>query len=231
MVSFEQAGKLLDAAAEALPEGIFDDLNGGVNLLPEERRGDDGRYILGLYHNDAMGRYVEIFYGSFLKVFPNATDDEFAAELDRTLRHELTHHVENKAGDRTLEHWDEEQTALWQESAEPLRAESVLFADADGKLSQQADALFRDSAKERGLNVRSGWSALGDVSATVLDRYEAVLCMTMEQAETLAERFPEADEKILCLGASDILPDRFRTNRILRREIGFLVEELGMEDE
>ena len=34
MVSFEQAGKLLDAAAEALPEGIFDDLNGGVNLLP-----------------------------------------------------------------------------------------------------------------------------------------------------------------------------------------------------
>ena len=107
----------------------------------------------------------------------------------------------------------------------------MLFADADGRLSQQADALFRDSAKERGLNVRSGWSALGDVTSALLDRYEAVLCMTMEQAETLAERFPEADEKILCLGASDILPDRFRTNRTLRREIGFLVEELGMEDE
>ncbi len=231
MVSFEEAGKLLDASAEALPEGIFDDLNGGVNLLPEERRGDDGRYILGLYHNDSMGRYVEIFYGSFLKVFPNATDAEFAEELDRTLRHELTHHVENKAGDRTLERWDEEQTELWLESAPALRAKSVLFVDADGRLSALSDALFRDAAKERGLNVRSGWSALEDATAAMLDRYEAVLCMTMEQAETLAARFPEADEKILCLGETDILPDRPRTNRILRREIGYLVEELGMEDD
>jgi len=229
MLSFEDAGRVLDEAMEELPEGIFDDLNGGVNLLPEEKPGEDGRYILGLYHHDAMGRYVEIFYGSFLKAFPGATDRQFAEELRKTLHHELTHHVENKAGDRTLERWDEEQAELWREG-EPLRAQSVLFVDGDGRLAQQADALFRDAARLRTLKIRSGWCALGEATSALLDRYEAVLCMTMDQAESLAERFPEADERILCLGEKDILPDRPRTNRALRREIESLAEELSAED-
>ena len=229
MLSFEEAGRVLDEAVEALPEGIFDDLNGGVNLLPEEKLGEDGRYILGLYHHDAMGRYVEIFYGSFLKVFPGASDEKFAEELRKTLRHELTHHVESKAGDRTLERWDEQQRELWLEG-EPLAAQSVLFADGDGTLSRQADGLFCALARERGLAVRSGWCALGEATAALLDRYEAVLCMTMDQAEDLAARFPEADEKILCLGEKDIFPDRRGTDRALRREIEYLVEELSAED-
>ena len=70
---------------------------------------------------------MEIFYGSFLKVYPEATDAEFAAELRRTLHHELTHHIEGLAGDRTLERWDEEQTALWREGGAPLRADSILW--------------------------------------------------------------------------------------------------------
>jgi hypothetical protein len=230
MLSFEDAGRVLDEAAEALPEGIFEELNGGVNLLPEEKLGEDGRWILGLYHNDRMGRYVEIFYGSFLKVYPEATDAEFAAELRRTLHHELTHHVEGLAGDRTLERWDEEQKALWEASAQPLKAQSVLFVDADGTLARQADALFRDAALERRLNVRSGWCALPGATEALLDMYEAILCMTLEQAEALAERFPAADEKILCLGEKDILPDRRGTERTLRREIEYLAEELAMED-
>ena len=231
MLSFEEAGRILDEAVEALPEGIFDDLNGGVNLLPQEKLGEDGRWILGLYHHDSMGRYVEIFYGSFLKVYPEVTDAFFAEELRRTLHHELTHHVENKAGDRSLEHWDEEQKELWEASAAPLKARSVLFVDADGALARQADALFRDEARERALQVRSGCCSLGEAAETLLDRYEAILCMTMEQADTLAERFPAADEKILCLGEKDILPDRRGTERQLRREIAYLAEELGMEDE
>lgn len=230
MLSFEEAGRVLDEAVEALPEGIFDDLNGGVNLLPQEKQGEDGRCILGLYHHDSMGRYVEIFYGSFLKVFPNASDEEFARELRHTLHHELTHHVENKAGDRTLEHWDEEQAELWREG-EPLKADSVLFVDGDGRLARQADALFRDTARERALKVRSGWCSLGEATAALLDWYEAVLCMTLDQAEELAARFPEADEKIMCLGEKDILPDRRGTDRTLRREIAYLAEELAMEDD
>lgn len=226
MLSFEDAGRVLDAAVERLPQGIFEELNGGVNLLPDERQSEDGRYTLGLYHHNAMGRYVEIFYGSFCRVFPDATDAELAEELEHTLRHELTHHVESLAGDRTLEHWDDEQTALWREG-EPLRAESVLFIDDDCSLSLRADALFRAAAKTRGLILRSGWSSVREANAGLLDCYDAALCMTMEQAEALAERFPEADEKIMCLGERDVLPGRHNTERQLRREIEALADELA----
>lgn len=231
MVSFEEAGKMLDEAMEALPEEIFRELNGGVNLLPEAKHSDDGRYVMGLYHFDAMGRWVEIFYGSFSALYGDIPAEQFRKHLTETLHHELTHHIEALAGDRTLIHWDEEQTALWRESGAPLQADSVLFVDGDGRLSREADALFRTAARERGLEVRSGWCALQDMTEAQIDCYEAVLCMTLDQADALAERFPKADEKILCLGEKDILPDRPRTSRILRREIKYLVEELAAEDE
>ncbi len=221
---------MLDEAVELLPEEIFKDLNGGVNLLPQTKKSDDGRFVLGLYHHDGMGRYVEIFYGSFRALYGDIPPERFREHLTATLHHELTHHIEGLAGDRTLERWDEEQTELWREG-EPLRAESVLFIDGDGRLARQADALFRDAAGSRALAVRSGWCALGEATQTLLDAYEAVLCMTMDQADALAARFPEADGKILCLGEKDILPDRPRTNRLLRREIEYLADELCMEDE
>ena len=229
MLSFDEAGAILDEAVDALPEGIYDDLNGGVNLLPESRRGEDGRYIMGLYHHDGMGRYVEIFYGSFVEVYGSGSDEVFAEELKKTLRHELTHHVENKAGDRTLERWDEEQALKWAMSGEPLEADSVLFADEDAgeKLAAEADRLFREALPE----VRSGFTALSDATEELLASYDAVLCMTLEQAEALAGRFPQFNEKILCLGEKDILPPLRRAQRQLRREIRYLVAELTAEAE
>ena len=226
MLSFEQAGEILDAAVDELPDGIYDDLNGGVNLLPETRRSGDGRYTMGLYHHDEMGRYVEIFYGSFVAVYGHASDETFAKELKKTLHHELTHHVENKAGDRTLERWDEEQKLKW-EMGEPLRAGSVLFVDDDGTLSAEADRLLREALPE----MTSGFTALPDAAAETLSAFDAVLCMTMEQAETLAGRFPQFDKKILCLGEKDILPPLRKAQRQLRREIRYLAAELTAEAE
>ncbi len=230
MVSFEEAGAMLDEAVEQLPEEIFRDLNGGVNLLPDVKKGDDGRYIMGLYHHGGMGRYIEIFYGSFSAVYGDIPPEELRTHLVETLHHELTHHIERLAGDRTLERWDEEQTALWLEG-EPLAARSVLFADEDGALAQRADALFRAAADARALEVRSGWCMIGDATTALLNAYDAVLCMTLDQADALAACFPEADEKILCLGEKDILPDRRGTDRTLRRELESLAEELAMGDE
>ena len=230
MLSFDAAGQVLDAEMERLPQGIFEDLNGGVNLLPEERPSGDGRYTLGQYHHDAMGRWVEIFYGSFLRAFPDYSDKALAEELRKTLRHELTHHVESLAGDRTLEHWDAEQTARWLEG-EPLRADSVLFVDDDGALALRADALLRAEAQKRGLALRSGWSTVKSAGAALLEDYDAVLCMTLAQADALAERHPAMDERIGCLGERDLFPDRHGTERALRREIAYLAEELSMEDE
>lgn len=230
MLSFEQAGEILDEAVDALPDGIYDDLNGGVNLLRETRRDEDGRYIMGLYHHGGMGRYVEIFYGSFVAVYGNGPDETFAEELKKTLYHELTHHVENKAGDRTLERWDEEQALKWA-LGEPLSADSILFVDGDegaGEgLASEADRLFREALPE----VISGSTALGSATAELLAQYDAVLCMTMAQAETLAERFPQFDEKILCLGEKDILPPLRKAQRQLKREIRYLVAELTAEAE
>ena len=101
MVSFEEAGKMLDEAMEALPKEIFRELNGGVNLLPEAKHSDDGRYVMGLYHFDAMGRWVEIFYGSFTALYGDIPAEQFRKHLTETLHHELTHHIEALAGDRT----------------------------------------------------------------------------------------------------------------------------------
>ena len=225
MLSFEEAGKILDDAAEALPEGIYEGLNGGVNLRREARRSEDGRYTMGLYHNDRMGRYVEIFYGSFAAVFGGESDEKVAAELVATLRHELTHHVESKAGDRTLERWDEEQTKLWlSRSEEPLEAESVLFAGDDEELPREAERLFRLALPGF---PKCGSVRCGEATGELLAEYDAVLCMTIAQADALAERFPEADRKILCLGEKDILPPLKKCRRQLKREIEYLAEELS----
>ena len=107
----ETAARLLDEEAEKLPAEIYRELNGGVNLLPEARRDASGLYTLGLYHYDAMGRYIELFYGSFKKTNPEADEDSLRQLLGETLRHELTHHLESLAGDRSLERWDEEHRA------------------------------------------------------------------------------------------------------------------------
>ena len=256
MVSFEQAGAFLDEAVDKLPEEIFRDLNGGVNLLPETRRSEDGRYVLGLYHHDHMGRYVEIFYGSFLALYGDLSPQAFRRELEKTLRHELTHHIENKAGDRTLEHWDELQTALW-EQGQPLDTDSILFVCGDGVLSCAAELLFHALLPgdfpsmlcshaalhpapfpPQAVKAAAGLGIeLDGLSSPVMDgaemsRFGAILCMSMDQADELAERCPELDERILCLGPKDITAPRTpggwpRVLRRLRKEILFLIDELS----
>lgn len=262
MVSFEEAGLLLDKAVEELPEEIFKDLNGGVNLICREKHSDDGRYVMGLYHHDSMGRYIEIFYGSFAALYANASPEEFEKELKKTLHHELTHHIESKAGDRTLERWDEEQTALWAQGV-PLETDSVLFVCLGRVLSPAADALFRGMAEKRRLDVSSAYAAMeasappplpeavkaaqsvgADISSAapqavseeLLSRFGAVLCMTLDQADTLAGRYPKFDSKIMCLGQRDINPPRMKngwakTMRLLKAEIESLVDELCTGDE
>lgn len=221
MLSFEEAGAVLDAAAEALPEGIYEDLNGGINLLRDTRRTEDGRYLMGLYHNDAMGRYVEIFYGSFAALYGGESDAVMAEELRKTLYHELTHHVENKAGDRTLERWDEAQTEQWLRG-EPLECERILFVDDGAELAGAAAGLLGELLPD----FPCEWAAAAEVDRETLARCDAVLCMTLAQADALAERFPEFDERVLCLGERDILPPLRRARRQLRREIRALAEEL-----
>ena len=260
MVTFEEAGEMLDEACEALPQEIFKDLNGGVNLLPDVKKDETGSIILGLYHHDVMGRYVEIFYGSIRMLYGDISPEKFRERLTKTLHHELTHHIEGLAGDRTLERWDEAQKAL--RDAEPLDTESVLFVDGDDTaLAPAVCAIFAALAAEVCPEVKSASAGMEqgsamhpeavraaknlgcDISAhapqqvteQMVDDYDAVLCMTLLQADELAEKFPGRDEKILCLGETDITPPKLKvgwgsTMKRLKAEAQYLIEELTAED-
>ena len=109
MLSFDQAGDLLDEMAEEFPPEFYSDLNGGISLLPDALPDPDfppgEMYILGEYCNDMMGRYINLYYGSFaaLAEKENWTDQDWEEELYTTLAHEFTHHIEGLAGERGLE--------------------------------------------------------------------------------------------------------------------------------
>lgn len=110
MLSFDEAGDLLDEMAETFPEEFFRQLNGGISLLPDEKldeqEGPD-LYIMGEYCHDEMGRYINLYYGSFAAVYGKETNEVVKEELFQTLTHELTHHMESLAGERSLEYKDE----------------------------------------------------------------------------------------------------------------------------
>ncbi|MCL2576578.1 MAG: hypothetical protein FWE27_00810 [Defluviitaleaceae bacterium] len=105
MLSFEEAEVALDEIAGALPPAIFDRLNGGYVLTPDIMRDTDGLYILGQYHvrPNGLGRYVTVHYGSIYEVYGHLSPRRFREKLKHVLHHELTHHLESLAGDKSLE--------------------------------------------------------------------------------------------------------------------------------
>ena len=264
MVTFEEAAAMLDEAVDALPQEIFNKLNGGVNLLPARRTEENGLLVMGMYFVDQMGRHVEIYYGSFRERYAAAAPERWRRELTRTLKHELTHHIENLAYDRSLERWDAEHVAQLLQGLEdePLEAESILFVDADGAgLAAIACAMFEQAARDEGCpELRAGFASAGepvpapepkavkaaakyglDISKrttraadrAALESYDVALCMTEAQGDALAARWPEFDERIICLGETDITPPRFSTqggwDRLadrLAEEVRYLLDEL-----
>ena len=121
ILSFDEVGEILDELAERIPEPFFEELNGGVLLLPEAypdpENGDD-MFILGEYCVDEMGRYINLYYGSFVKLFADEPREVWEEELFITLRHEFTHHVEALAGDRSLDYKDAAYLMEYQEELE-----------------------------------------------------------------------------------------------------------------
>ena len=111
MFSIENINEMLDELAAELPEEVFRELNGGISLLAETKRSkndpDGGLYTLGEYRRDQMGRYIVIYYGSLNAVYGNSSYKKMRKHLRDVLTHELTHHIESLAGDRSLEIEDE----------------------------------------------------------------------------------------------------------------------------
>ena len=121
ILSFEEVGALLDDYADTFPAVLFEELNGGVNLLedtvadpefPEEEM-----YIMGEYITDVLGNYINLYYGSFAALAKQEEWDRqtWEEELRITFAHELTHHMENRSGLHELDDRDAAELALWKQ--------------------------------------------------------------------------------------------------------------------
>jgi len=121
MISIDRMHEMLEEIAESFPQEFYEELNGGICLLPDVKHSPYARagdlYILGEYHRDVMGRYIYIYYGSFARVHRHLSEPELYEQLRSTVAHEFTHHLEDLSGERDLEIQDEEDLAeyLWDE--------------------------------------------------------------------------------------------------------------------
>lgn len=113
MISIERFGDILDELADELPAEFFDELNLGVRvdppakMHPQSKNGD--LFILGEYSRSNMGRGIDIYYGSFARLYGGLGEDELKIKMRETLRHEFRHHIEWRAGERGLEIEDEKR--------------------------------------------------------------------------------------------------------------------------
>ena len=129
LLTFDQVGEILDDLADAFPQVLFDGLNGGVNLLedtvPDPDFPEGEMYILGEYCDDLLGKYINLYYGSFAALAKSEDwdADDWVDELQSTLAHELTHHLEALGGLHGLDDRDTLELERW-------RAEYAAEADA-----------------------------------------------------------------------------------------------------
>lgn len=117
VLTIDEVYDILDELAAELPPALFDSLNGGILLLEDEVPDPDAGediFVMGEYCWDELGRYINLYYGSFAAVLADEPREVWVEELRTTLRHELTHHVEGLAGDRSLEYRDMEELAAFQ---------------------------------------------------------------------------------------------------------------------
>ena len=115
ILSIDAVNDILDEMAEGFPAVLFEELNGGVNLLeeamPDPEFPEGEMYFLGEFCDDCLGRYINLYYGSFVALAEREdwTEEDWRRELRETLAHELTHHMESRAGTHALDDKDAQE--------------------------------------------------------------------------------------------------------------------------
>lgn len=119
-MTFDEFMEVLGSMLDEVPGVLLEQLNGGVVAEPAAKPDPEhpGLLILGQYRRDAyLGRMVVLYYGSFVYLYgPNRP--RWLDEMRQTLRHEIRHHVEDRAGLRDLERQDREQIRRFLEGKE-----------------------------------------------------------------------------------------------------------------
>lgn len=119
MITIEEMEEMLDEIAAGLPDDFFRELNGGIILLPESKLHENSvgndLYILGEYRREqSLGKYIAIFYGSFMRVYGHLSAAQLKEKLESTVKHEFRHHLESLAGEYDLEIEDARQIAAYE---------------------------------------------------------------------------------------------------------------------
>lgn len=106
-VSIDECLEILDEIILTVPRPLLEGLSGGINLSAKvkfhPKRVADDLYVMGEYIRDGIGSYIMIYYGSLKKVYPHLSRERLKEELEEIVFHELTHHIEYRAGERGLE--------------------------------------------------------------------------------------------------------------------------------
>ena len=123
-MSISEYQLLLERIAAELPSDFFTGLNGGIVISEQEKlhkKSLPGRplYILGEYHyGGAEGRYITMYYGSFVKARGFLRGNAAREELKKVLLHEFRHHLETRAGEHDLEYEDDAYIAEYLDANE-----------------------------------------------------------------------------------------------------------------
>lgn len=119
-MTFNRFVEAADRLASQIPEPLLEGLTGGIQVSREERQNPDDPpdvRILGEYITDPfLGAQIVLYHGSFRRLFAREPEEVWLEELAITLRHELRHHLETRAGLSDLDREDmEELQRLWDE--------------------------------------------------------------------------------------------------------------------
>lgn len=110
--TYEQMGDWLEEIAGQFPEAFFADLDGGIQLeeeaLEDPEFSSGEMYIMGEYCHDVLGRYILLYYGSFVQLLQEEDETVWKDEIFATVAHEFTHHMEETAGLHALDDKDVE---------------------------------------------------------------------------------------------------------------------------
>lgn len=104
VLTFEEFEEMADKIVREVPEEFYQWLSGGVHIQPGERLHPVSQenvpvYIMGLYtKSDILGCHIDLYYGSFAKVYGEAASAWQEEKLREILLHELRHHIELLCG-------------------------------------------------------------------------------------------------------------------------------------
>lgn len=102
MIDIDRFFEILTDECDQLPDEFFNELHQGVVLSEETRYSEyarsDDLIIMGEYRSAHFGNQIVIYYGSFAKLMPGASEAQVRDKIREVVRHEFRHHMEHLAG-------------------------------------------------------------------------------------------------------------------------------------